>query len=201
VRRLVKSLIGAARQGMDEPNNHYFAKEEFMRTEKVIVEEYNPAWRQEFEKIRISLEASLDGLALAIEHVGSTSVEGLAAKPIIDIDVVIEGMDFFGKVRQCLEPLGYWHEGDLGIAGREAFAYSGKPEWMVHHLYVCPKDSEELHRHLTFRDWLRTHPEDRERYAAIKRLAAREFPADIDAYLEKKGPVIEDIYRKCGLLR
>lgn len=70
---------------------------------------------------------------------------------------------------------------------------------MLHHLYVCPLDSEELKRHLTFRDFLRTHPNVVEEYSCVKREGAQLFPANIDAYIQYKSPFIEEIYRCCGL--
>lgn len=170
-----------------------------MRTKNVIVVSYDPRWAEEFSKLKIHLETALKGRIVSIEHVGSTSVEGLSAKPILDIDVVMRNYDDFPGIKSCLQSLGYWHEGDLGIQGREAFAYSEPSEFMTHHLYVCPQDSPELKRHLAFRNYLRTHPEERDQYGEIKRKAALLFPTDIDSYLAKKGPVVEEIYRKIGL--
>ncbi len=92
---------------------------------------------------------------------------GLAAKPIIDIDIVID--DNFDEVKSLLEEIGYCHEGDLGIPGRDAFKYEGKPHVMMHHLYVCKRDNEELQRHITFRNYLREHPDVRDRYGAVKK--------------------------------
>lgn len=170
-----------------------------MRTKRVVVEPYRPAWPEEFQIIRGELARALGEDALAVEHVGSTAVEGLAAKPIIDIDAVIPA-GRFAAVREKLAQIGYRHEGDLGIAGREAFQYSGKVHLMKHHLYVCYEDCPALHRHLTFRDWLRTHPEDRDFYGAVKTDLAARFPGDIDGYMAGKAPCIEAIYQKCGLL-
>ena len=73
------------------------------------------------------------------------------------------------------------------------------PHLRLHHLYVCPADSEELHRHLVFRDFLRTHPEAVARYSACKEDAARRFPEDIEGYMACKGPCIEALYKLCGL--
>ena len=170
-----------------------------MRTERVIVVPYDSKWNDEFQKIKFYLEKELKNNIVAIEHVGSTSVEGLYAKPIIDIDIIIENYDKFEDVKSHLENLGYYHEGDLGIKDREAFAYSEKHEFMIHHLYVCPGDSKELKRHTTFRDYLRTHKEDREKYSEIKLKVAIKYPTDIDSYLEYKSPCIAEIYKKCGL--
>ena len=126
----------------------------------VIVVPYDPAWPEEFEKIRAHIWPAIQGAAECVEHVGSTSVPGLAAKPVIDIDIVISDEHHFPAVKAALESLGYWHNGDQGIPGREAFKYdpAQKPELMRHHLYVCAADSVELQRHLTLRDHLRTHP-------------------------------------------
>ncbi len=170
-----------------------------MRTKKVTVVPYDNKWPAAFAQIKRELLSALGEYAVAIEHVGSTSVPGLSAKPIIDIDVVIPSYACFAAVAEKLAEIGYRHEGDLGIKDREAFKYADKPHLLPHHLYVCPKDSEELHRHLVFRDYLRTHPEDAAAYGKIKREAAALYPADIDAYMAHKNACIEKIYRKCGL--
>ena len=170
-----------------------------MRTPKVLVLPYDRAWKSDFETIKEELEAALEDLALGIEHVGSTSVEGLSAKPCIDLDVVIRDYSVFGRVVEKLAAIGYIHEGDLGIPDREAFRYEDKPHLKKHHLYVCPQDSRELRRHITFRDYLRTHPEAVRKYSAVKENAARLFPEDIDGYMACKSPCIEELYRLCGL--
>lgn len=168
-----------------------------MKTKYVVVEDYNPEWKNEFERIKNELLTVLSDKIESIEHVGSTSVEGLSAKPIIDIDVVI--WNNFKEVKNLLESIEYIHEGDLGILGREAFSYKNKSHLMAHHLYVCNKNNEELHRHITFRDYLRQHEEDKNRYSSIKKEMALKYPEDIDSYIEGKQDVILDIYKKCGL--
>ncbi|MBN1068185.1 GrpB family protein [Clostridium botulinum] len=168
-----------------------------MITKHVIVEDYNPKWKESFESIKDELLSVLSGKIISIEHIGSTSVEGLSAKPIIDIDIVIDRN--FDEVKKELETLGYIHEGDLGIYGREAFKYSNKPHLMVHHLYVCGKDNKELYRYVTFRDYLRKHKEDKEMYSVIKKKMALKYPEDIDSYIKGKQQIILEIYKKCGL--
>ena len=171
-----------------------------MRTPKVNVIPYDPTWKTAFESIKQELSCALGNLALSIEHVGSTSVEGLSAKPCIDIDVVIEDYSIFSQVVDKLSSIGYIHEGDLGIKDREAFKYTDKPHLLNHHLYVCPKYSQELHRHITFRDYLRNNPDAMLKYGSIKETAAKLFPDNIDKYIEYKSPCIQEIYRICGLL-
>ncbi len=170
-----------------------------MRTKSVIVLPYDPKWKTDFENIKRELVSAIGGLAICIEHVGSTSVEGLSAKPIIDIDVVISDYSVFDCVADRLKTIGYFHEGNLGIKDREAFKYSDKTHLQTHHLYVCPQDSKELLRHITFRDFLRNNPDAVKKYSEVKEKAAKLFPNDIEKYMEYKSPCIEELYSLCGL--
>ena len=146
-----------------------------MQTRKITVLPYDEAWESAFSDIKSELERALGGLIVGIEHVGSTSVEGLSAKPCIDIDVIIKDYSVFDDVVKALANIGYTHEGDLGIKDREAFKYSNKEHLMQHHLYVCPQYSEELHRHITFRNFLCENPADSERLAAEESIINRIF--------------------------
>ena len=163
---------------------------------RVVVVPYDESWKKSFLDIKSELEEALGDLALRIEHVGSTSVEGLSAKPIIDIDVVIESRSMLEQVITALRKIGYQHEGDQGIPGREAFKYEGKEHLMKHHLYVCAEDAAELKRHVTFRDYLRSHPEAVQAYSRIKEEGAKLYPDDIDKYIEHKSPLIQKLYKK-----
>ena len=165
-----------------------------MAAKHVVVLPYDEQWKQDFLLIKDELTSALGQLAMRIEHVGSTSVEGLSAKPIIDIDVVIKDYTVFEEVVSALGAIGYLHKGDLGIAGREAFKYEGKEHLRKHHLYVCPEDSPELKRHIAFRDYLRTHPDAVRKYSRIKEEGAELYPYDIDRYIEHKSPFIGKIY-------
>ena len=170
-----------------------------MTTRTITLTPYNTAWEEGFLKIKAELAPALGSLALSIEHVGSTAVQGLWAKPIIDIDVVIKDRTALDEVITALSKIGYTHEGDLGIAGREAFDYEGKEHLMRHHLYVCPQDSAELRRHIAFRDYLRTHPDTASEYSRIKREGAMLYPNDIDKYIAHKAGFIERVYIDIGV--
>ena len=172
-----------------------------MKMAKVGVLPYRDEWALAFDAIKSEIMQALGELALVIEHVGSTSVFGMSAKPCIDIDVVIKDYSVFEAVVKKLAEIGYIHEGDLGINGREAFKYSDKPHLMTHHLYVCPKYSEELKRHIAFRNHLRSNPEAVKMYSEVKETAARLYPSDIDKYIQYKSPYIERIYEQLGLTR
>ena len=166
---------------------------------RVVVLPYDAAWQTAFSEIRCEIAAALGDLAVGIEHVGSTAVPGMSAKPCIDIDVVIEDGGVLPAVIERLAKIGYISEGDLGIKGREAFRYESKPHLMAHHLYVCQKTSEELFRHITFRDFLRQSPAAVLEYSRVKEDAARRYPNDINGYIECKAPCIRRLYALCGL--
>lgn len=169
-----------------------------MRT--IVVEPYNPKWVEEFEKIKNTIVPVICEDIISIEHVGSTSVAGLWAKPVIDIDVVIDD-EKLPVIIQKLATIGYVYQGDLGVIGREAFGYNDedKPLLMKHHLYVCHKNNAELKRHIALRDFLRMNPEYCERYSSIKIEMAKKYPHDIDSYIKGKEPVVLEIYDKCGI--
>ena len=157
----------------------------------IVLREYDPAWPRLFEGLRGRVLDALGGLAVAVEHVGSTAVPGLTAKPVVDIDAVVPSAEDVPLAVERLERAGYRHEGDLGVSGREAFRPPAGAPW--HHLYVLPAGGEELRRHLAFRDNLRAHPEEASAYAALKRESARRFGGDRRAYADSKGEFVEHI--------
>jgi GrpB-like predicted nucleotidyltransferase (UPF0157 family) len=169
-----------------------------MRT--ITVEPYNPKWAEEFEKIKSEILPFISDSIISFEHVGSTSVAGLWAKPVIDIDIIVDdGM--MPVVIEKLASIGYEHSGDLGIIGREAFGYNDteKAHLMKHHLYACHKDNAELKQHLALRDFLKNNSEYCEKYSKIKIEMAKKYPHDIDSYIKGKEPVIIEIYKLCGI--
>src|SRR6201987_6275002 len=130
---------------------------------RITIADYDSRWPQQFETLRSRIAAALGDLDIAIEHIGSTGVPGLAAKPVIDIDVLMRSDVEFPLVTNKLALLGYDHRGDLGVPGRQAFRTP--PGGFPHHLYVCATDSQEYRRHIAFRNHLRTHPKDANTYA------------------------------------
>jgi GrpB-like predicted nucleotidyltransferase (UPF0157 family) len=158
---------------------------------RVVVVDYDPAWPAMFRRVRERVAAALGPLALAVEHVGSTAVPGLAAKPIVDLDVVIADRGDLPEVVRRLRPLGYHHQGDLGVPGREAFTTPAG--WPAHHLYVCAAGSRPLLRHLAFRDALRADAATAVAYADLKRALAVRLGHDRAAYTEAKSDFIERV--------
>jgi GrpB-like predicted nucleotidyltransferase (UPF0157 family) len=165
----------------------------------IVVVDYDSTWPETFGQIQSRIWTVVGGLATTVEHVGSTSVPGLAAKPIIDITVVVPAERDVPVAIERLSTLGYVHLGNLGIAGREAFR---RPETQpLHHLYLCPSDSLALANHLAVRNYLRTHGEIAQEYGNLKKQLARRFPDDIDEYMEGKTDAILEILRLAGFQR
>jgi GrpB-like predicted nucleotidyltransferase (UPF0157 family) len=163
----------------------------------VVVVEYDPGWIAAFEELRQNIWPAVADLAMSIEHVGSTSVPGLAAKPIIDMTVVARSAGDVPTVVNRLAGLGYVHQGNLGIEGREAFqAPAPAPR---HHLYACAVDSLALRNHLAVRDYLRTHPDIARQYGDLKKSLASRYPEDIGAYTEGKTAMILKMLGESGL--
>ncbi len=162
----------------------------------MVVVNYNEKWPPDFLKIKEELLKVLT-VSCQVQHVGSTSIPGMKAKPIIDIDVGLENWKDFEKVKSALALIGYEHEGDKGITGREAFGRNGKVHNEIldsidHHLYVCSFDNEEYQRHILFRNYLRNHTEARDRYNQIKEEILAKVGSDNRAgYVQMK----EDEYR------
>ncbi len=165
----------------------------------IVVRDYDSTWPETFEQIRSRLATATDDCAISIEHVGSTSVPGLAAKPIIDISIVVPTEDQVPLAIERLSMLGYVHLGNLGVEGREAFK---RPEASArHNLYLCPRGSLALANHLALRDYLRAHPDAALEYGALKKELAHRFPDDIDGYTEGKTEAILKILEIVGFRR
>ncbi|HEY1572664.1 MAG TPA: GNAT family N-acetyltransferase [Pseudonocardiaceae bacterium] len=158
------------------------------------VVDYDPTWPAVFEHLRRPIASAVGDLALTVEHVGSTSVPGLAAKPIIDMDVVAREPADVPELIARLAPLGYRHTGDQGIPGREAFQEPAGPP--PHHLYVVVAGNAPHNDHVLFRDYLRRHPHAVAGYTARKRELADLLAVDRAAYVDAKADVVTDILRR-----
>lgn len=163
--------------------------------DQIAIADYDPAWASQFAEIAGRVRAAFaNGPLSAIEHIGSTAVVGLAAKPIVDVDVIVPSHSDVPDAIARLAALGYTHQGDLGIAGREAFACP--PGTVQHHLYLCVSDNAEYCRHMTFRDYLRDYRDEAKRYEALKRDLAAQFPHDRVAYSASKSEFVQAALQK-----
>jgi GrpB-like predicted nucleotidyltransferase (UPF0157 family) len=163
-------------------------------SEPVNTVEYDHSWPETFDRLRNGLNEPLKILRVEIVHVGSTSIPGAAAKPIIDLDVVIRTREDVSKAIKRLAVLGYVHQGDLGMPGRQAF--KSPRELPPHHLYLVVRGNSERTRHLQFRDYLRKHPEATGQYSNLKKSLARKFLDDRNGYTQAKTVFITEILKR-----
>lgn len=178
-----------------------------MEQRTITVVPYTTVWADTFAQLAGIYRAQLGQLITGIEHVGSTSVPGLAAKPIIDIDILIQDAAGLPPVVAVLEQLGYTWRGDLGIPGREAFGRNADTSpldgngtlWPAHNLYVCVEGCVSLKNHLQLRNYLRQHPDAARQYGTLKQELAVKYPHDIDSYVEGKTAFITRILAHTGM--
>jgi GrpB-like predicted nucleotidyltransferase (UPF0157 family) len=157
---------------------------------ELVLVDYTPAWATRFASERFRILEALGENARRVEHVGSTAVPGLAAKPIVDILVAVNDPDDEVSYLDAMEGAGY--ELRVREPGHRMFR---TPERDVH-VHVWKEGSDDEHRHLLFRDWLRRSPDDRALYESVKRRYIGEKFTDMNYYARAKGPVIEDIMRR-----
>jgi GrpB-like predicted nucleotidyltransferase (UPF0157 family) len=155
---------------------------------------YNPGWPGLFRQLRDRVDAALASVVHVTEHVGSTAVPGLDAKPIIDLDVVVLDDAAAGAAVKALAAAGWQHQGNLGITGREAFR--PPPDAVYHHLYTVVAGSQPHRDHIDLRDFLRTHPVQAARYGSLKHRLAALLDTDRSAYSDGKAEMISDLLRQ-----
>jgi GrpB-like predicted nucleotidyltransferase (UPF0157 family) len=160
----------------------------------VVIANYDPRWPLEYDEEKTRLQKALGPAMLAIEHMGSTAVPGLAAKPIIDIMVGVRSLDDVGPLMGPLRELGYEYAPDFeaSIPNRRFFR-KGPEHARTHHLHVVELDGEFWERHLLFRDYLRRHPRVAHDYEQLKRALAIEYGSDRSGYTEAKTGFIRGI--------
>jgi GrpB-like predicted nucleotidyltransferase (UPF0157 family) len=159
-----------------------------------VVAAYDPGWPALFRELRDRVDGALAGIAHVTEHVGSTAVPGLDAKPIIDLDVVVPDDAAAAAAVRALAAAGWRHQGDLGITGREAFLPPA--DAVYHHLYAVVAGSQPHRDHIDLRDFLRAHPVHAARYGSLKRRLAVLLETDRSAYSDGKAEMISDLLRQ-----
>ena len=157
---------------------------------RVTIADSEPSWQSAFEQLAGQLRGVLASVRVSVEHVGSTAVPGLAAKPIIDIAIGIRGGVEIDHVMGAVEPLGYVYRGDAGREGGHLFVLDDRPDHRIAHLHVVSTEDPQWLRYLAFRDVLRRDPLARADYENLKRQLALQFPEDREAYTAAKEPFI-----------
>lgn len=161
----------------------------------IIVEDYNPAWPEMYRQEAMWMKSILKENCVEIHHIGSTAVPGLAAKPIIDIMSAVRELSDVDKKCSLFEEAGYEYLGEFGIRGRRYLRKGG--DGRTHQVHIFSEnDKENLIRHLAFRDYMRSHAEEREQYAALKKELAQKYPYDIDGYCDGKDAFVKKIEKQ-----
>lgn len=163
---------------------------------KVEVVPYRKEWVKMFQDEAQKIVQILEAESINIHHIGSTSIQGLSAKPIIDLLAEANEIEMFDRLIPEFKKLGYIANGENGIQGRRYFVKVNEQGEHLIHMHGFQKGNSEIYRHLVFRDFLRNHPHEIERYANVKEIAAQKFPFDIDAYMDYKDPIIKEIEKK-----
>ncbi|NMB53058.1 MAG: GrpB family protein [Leptolinea sp.] len=147
--------------------------------------EYSTDWPLEFEREAGRLRRYFKDEIVAIHHIGSTSVPGLAAKPVIDVLPVIRHIEAADALTPLLEKEGYRAWGEYGLAGRRFFTRD-RNGYRTHNIHIYGEGNPDIERHLAFCAYLRAHADARREYEAVKRAAYARFPVNIDGYMECK---------------
>jgi GrpB-like predicted nucleotidyltransferase (UPF0157 family) len=161
----------------------------------VALVDYDPEWPRLFEEERARLAGVLGSAVLAIEHIGSTAVPGLAAKPVLDLAAAVTRLSSVESLVGPLAGLGYRYLGEYGLPGR-LFFEKGDP--VTHHLHAVEVTGHHWRVWRLFRDYLRRHPEDARQYAQFKRELAARYAADRDAYTRSKSDFVNAVLAKAG---
>ena len=166
-----------------------------LERDKVVLVPYQTIWTKLFEEEKGRLEEVIGNKILDIQHIGSTAVPGLSAKPILDIGVAVRSFEAAFALVYSIEELGYTYRGENGIPRRHYFV-KGSPDKRTCHLHMFEKTNEEWTTHLLFRDYLRAHPEVTAAYQQLKEDLAAKCPNDREAYTDGKHEFIQAVLRK-----
>lgn len=162
---------------------------------KIEVVDYNPEWEKQFKAESKKIKAILGKNCIAVYHIGSTSVKGLKAKPIIDIMPVVKDISLVEEHNADFEALGYECKGEYGIPGRRFFIKGGDDR--THHIHIFEKSNEtEITRHLAVANYLRSHKEAVEEYGSLKTALAEQYPYDNEGYCNGKDAYMKELEEK-----
>jgi GrpB-like predicted nucleotidyltransferase (UPF0157 family) len=165
---------------------------------KIEVVPHNPDWHSLFETESKQITIAIGENAIAIHHIGSTSIETIYAKPIIDILVEVSSIAKVDEQNSSMQLLGYQCMGEFGIKDRRFFLKDNPDGIRTHHIHVFEVGSAQIARHLAFRDYLNVHIEDALTYSSLKRSLGSKYPDDIKGYMDGKHDFIQEIDRKAA---
>jgi GrpB-like predicted nucleotidyltransferase (UPF0157 family) len=170
------------------------------RIRTIIVVPYDPAWAETYRREAEQLRLVFGSLLIDIHHIGSTSIPGLSAKPIIDMMPIVRDIEKVDSYNEYMREIGYEPRGENGIVGRRYFVKGGDID-RTHHVHIYAADSPEVAKHLDFRDYVNAHPDALRDYAELKIELARQFPHDIESYMAGKDAFIKETIEKARVWR
>ncbi|MBO1001982.1 GrpB family protein [Pseudogracilibacillus auburnensis] len=161
---------------------------------KVEVKPYNEQWLSMFDEEAEKLHQIFNSEIIEIHHIGSTSVNGLKAKAIIDIMPIVKNINRIDEFNTAMDAIGYKSKGENGITERRYFQKGGFNR--THHVHIYQLGNPKIERHLAFRDYLRVHPYDAKKYGNLKEALSQRFPYDIESYIKGKEQLTLEIEQK-----
>jgi GrpB-like predicted nucleotidyltransferase (UPF0157 family) len=164
--------------------------------EAIVLAPHDPAWLHSAKEEGLRITDACGHLVLRTEHIGSTSVPGLVAKPVLDLMPILRSYDDGFACVAPMRALGYWYAGDFGIAGRHLFV-KGSPR--THHAHMLVEGCNEAIRHVAVRDTLRSHPHLAERYAKLKFELAAAFGDNREGYAQAKSDFMRELFDAAGV--
>lgn len=170
-------------------------------TQEIEVCDYDPEWPSWFESVRAYVWPAIADISVRVDHVGSTAVPDLVAKPIIDMDIVVASPDAVRPVIERLSTIGYRWRGDLGVAGREAFTLDCETALPPHHLYLVVEDNKAHIDHWLFRDVLQSDADARRRYGDLKKRNVEVASGDMDIYVAAKAELVAELLTRARAAR
>ncbi len=168
---------------------------------RVEVVPHNPRWKNDFEMESERIAIALGENLITLHHIGSTAISTIHAKPIIDILAVVKDIEKVGAQNINMEALGYEAMGEFGITDRRFFRKNNDLGIRTHHVHIFETNSPQIERHLAFRDYMIAHPETAQQYSDLKRELAKQYPDDIERYMDGKDDFIKEIDQEAAKWR
>lgn len=161
----------------------------------VKLSKYNPKWKTLFEEESALIFSAAEDFIVDIQHIGSTAIPDIVAKPIIDILAAINSLSNIAKIIDPLKTVGFIYRGEQGIPDRHLFVKGGE-DYRTHHLHVVEKEHSEWAKHIIFRNYLRKHPQEAQEYSKLKQDLLKKYELDREKYTESKSNFVERILKK-----
>ncbi len=156
---------------------------------------HNPKWKLLYAEEAGILDEILTGYILDIQHIGSTAIPGIKAKPIIDIAIAVENLEHINEIVDIMESNKYRYRGEFGIPDRHLFVKNLLPDFRTHHIHLMPVSHPQWETHQLFRDYLISHPDSAKEYSKLKIELKQQFPSDRGAYTDGKAKFIQKMIK------